>query len=104
MHPVYIAQHNQSLSYLPHSYGSLHHPQCIATAPRPFADLVSIGNRKAHTAVMKKQTDERNNGADTLMERRIPVSMGAMMPARRDAAEAMPQAVPRVETGNASGV
>jgi hypothetical protein len=96
-----------------------------STAPLPFDDdRVSMGSIAAQPAVMRKQAEERKRGVETLMLRRRPVRMGAMMPASRLRAEAMPHAVPlcfekvshrwvneeatqrthRVETGKASGV
>lgn len=52
----------------------------------------------------KKHMEERKSGAETSMERRSPVMIGATTPATRDRALAIPVAVPRVRVGKVCGV
>ena len=47
-----------------------------------------------HAAVMRKNAAERYRGRETSMERRSPVTIGAMIPASLESAEAIPHAVP----------
>lgn len=47
-----------------------------------------------HAAVTAKHAAETNSGSETWIESMSPVRIGAMMPASRERADAMPLAVP----------
>lgn len=55
-------------------------------------------------ALAKKRDAEMYSGSEVEMVRSTPVAIGAVIPASRDRAEAMPVAVPRCATGNRRGV
>jgi len=55
-------------------------------------------------ALASRRPDAMYNGNDVEKARRTPVIIGAVIPARRDKAEAIPVALPLNETGNNRGV
>jgi len=57
-----------------------------------------------HPVVNTKNPAETTSGSDTFTSSSKPATTGATTPARRERAEAMPVAVPRVAVGKASGV
>ena len=56
------------------------------------------------TALARKRPAAMYRGRDLDIARMIPVRMGAVMPAKRDRADAMPVALPRYATGKSRGV
>ena len=61
-------------------------------------------SKAIRTALAKKRDDEMYKGSEVEMVRSTPVAIGAVIPASRDRADAMPVAVPRCATGNRRGV
>lgn len=55
-------------------------------------------------AVASRSPAAMYNGSDMEITSRMPVIIGAVMPAKRDRADAIPVALPRNETGNKRGV